>query len=211
MASGMTVIAVAAINIWMFSGIEAMDQAAKAEIYARIYLTALIIPILSVSGVVLAGLMRRFGAKYVDSITEAGPQAAKGTTYREYVEAMEILLEIPGMDQYVGPGMSSEEDWQPWPPEIDAYVDPMDIIEDTTIPILAVFGELDKSVDPLQGAAAYEEALQKAGNPHSHVELIPGVGHTLQKQSTGCAGDPPGGYADRYTELIDEWLEMLAG
>ena len=143
-------------------------------------------------------------------VARYGPQAAKGTTYREYVEAMEILLDIPGMDQYVGPGMSSEEDWQPWPPEIDAYVDPMDIIEDTTIPILAVFGELDKSVDPLQGAAAYEEALQK-GNPHSHVELIPGVGHTLQRQSTGCAGDPPGGYADRYIELIDEWLEMLAG
>ena len=56
-------VAVAVINIVMFSGIEAMDEDAKAAIYARIYLTALIIPALSVSGVVLAGLLRRFGAQ----------------------------------------------------------------------------------------------------------------------------------------------------
>lgn len=143
-------------------------------------------------------------------VARYGPQAAKGTTYELYVEAMEILLEIPGMDQYVGPGMSDEDDWEPWSPEIDAYLDPMDIIEHTTIPVLAVFGELDKSIDPIQGAAAYEEALQKAGNTNSHVELIPGVGHTLLEQETGCSGDPPGGYSDRYIELIDDFIEMLA-
>src|SRR6056297_1257971 len=47
---------VAAMNIWMFRGIEAMDDAAKADIYARIYLMALAIPLLSVSGVILAGV-----------------------------------------------------------------------------------------------------------------------------------------------------------
>lgn len=49
---------VAAVNIYMFSGIEALDDAAKADIYARIYLSALGIPLLSVSGVVLAGVQR---------------------------------------------------------------------------------------------------------------------------------------------------------
>lgn len=105
---------------------------------------------------------------------------------------------------------SDEEDWQPWNPEIDAYLDPIDIIDHTTIPVPAVFGELDKYIDPIQGAAAYEEALQKAGNDRSHVELIPGVGHTLQEQSTGCEGDGLGGVAARYMELLDEWIEMLA-
>ncbi|RKT30926.1 BT1 family protein [Roseovarius halotolerans] len=51
-------VAVAAMNIWMFRGIEAMDDAAKADIYARIYLVALLIPLLSVSGVMLAGVQR---------------------------------------------------------------------------------------------------------------------------------------------------------
>ena len=51
-------VVVAAVNIYMFSGIEALDDAAKADIYARIYLSALGIPLLSVSGVVLAGVQR---------------------------------------------------------------------------------------------------------------------------------------------------------
>ncbi|MGM0741773.1 MAG: hypothetical protein ACQEVT_09375 [Pseudomonadota bacterium] len=49
---------VAAMNIWMFRGIEAMDDGAKADIYARIYLIALVIPLLSVSGMVLAGVQK---------------------------------------------------------------------------------------------------------------------------------------------------------
>lgn len=49
---------VAAVNIYMFSGIEALDDAAKADIYAMIYLSALGIPLLSVSGVALAGVQK---------------------------------------------------------------------------------------------------------------------------------------------------------
>ncbi len=51
-------VVVAAVNIWMFRGIEALDAAAKAEIYATIYLAALGIPVLSVSGVALAGVQK---------------------------------------------------------------------------------------------------------------------------------------------------------
>jgi len=51
-------VAVAALNISMFSGIEAMDDDAKRQIYATIYLTALLIPVVSVSGVVLAGIQK---------------------------------------------------------------------------------------------------------------------------------------------------------
>ncbi|MDR9393222.1 MAG: hypothetical protein RI571_02735 [Roseovarius sp.] len=51
-------VVVAALNIYMFSGIEAMAEEDKAAIYAGIYLTALLIPVMSVSGVVLAGLQK---------------------------------------------------------------------------------------------------------------------------------------------------------
>ncbi len=50
--------AVAVLNISMFSGIEAMADEAKRQIYANIYLTALLIPVVSVSGVVLAGIQK---------------------------------------------------------------------------------------------------------------------------------------------------------
>lgn len=52
-------VAVAVVNITMFAGIETMAAPAKAAIYARIYLLALVIPAISVSGVILAGLQKR--------------------------------------------------------------------------------------------------------------------------------------------------------
>ncbi|MEM6588646.1 MAG: hypothetical protein AAF641_09380 [Pseudomonadota bacterium] len=52
-------LAVALLNIVMFSGIEELPQPEKAEIYASIYLVALVIPVISVSGVVLGGLQKR--------------------------------------------------------------------------------------------------------------------------------------------------------
>lgn len=52
-------VAVAVLNIAMFSGVDTLSDAEKAEVYARIYLIALVIPVLSISGVVLAFLQRR--------------------------------------------------------------------------------------------------------------------------------------------------------
>ena len=51
-------VVVAAINITLFSGIETMDAGAKRDVYATIYLCALAIPVVSVSGVVLAGIQK---------------------------------------------------------------------------------------------------------------------------------------------------------
>lgn len=139
-----------------------------------------------------------------------GAQAAKGKTYTLYTEAMEILLEIPGTERFIGTSAATEDEWQPWPPDMDAYLNPMDIIEHTTIPVLAVFGEMAKNVDPVQGAAAYETALQAAGNQNYRVETIPGVGHTMQRQATGCPGEPGGAFSDRFVDLMEEWAQMLA-
>ncbi len=55
--------AVAALNITMFDGVEAMSEQMKIEIYSKIYLMALAIPLLSVSGVILGGVMLRRRAR----------------------------------------------------------------------------------------------------------------------------------------------------
>lgn len=55
-------VAVAAVNILMFSGVETMSQAQKADVYSSIYLYALLIPLISVVGVTIAAIqlhMRR--------------------------------------------------------------------------------------------------------------------------------------------------------
>lgn len=50
---------VAGVNIYIFSGTEEWSTELKAEIYAQVYLIALLIPLISVSGVVLHALIQR--------------------------------------------------------------------------------------------------------------------------------------------------------
>nr|WP_309501548.1 hypothetical protein [uncultured Roseovarius sp.] len=54
---------VAMINIVAFDGVEDLTQPAKAEVYADIYLIAMIVPLISVSGVILASLQRRLAIR----------------------------------------------------------------------------------------------------------------------------------------------------
>jgi len=51
--------AVAALNISLFAGIEDLPEAAKGAVYGRIYLMGLAIPVISVSGVLLAKWQQR--------------------------------------------------------------------------------------------------------------------------------------------------------
>jgi hypothetical protein len=53
---GLTLVAL--VNIWLFHGTEALPAAEKAALYARVYTLALVIPVLSVSGVVLHRFLR---------------------------------------------------------------------------------------------------------------------------------------------------------
>jgi len=52
---------VSALNIFMFRGVEEMSEAEKVTVYARIYLFALVIPLISIAGVAMgaSGLRRR--------------------------------------------------------------------------------------------------------------------------------------------------------
>ena len=55
--------AVAALNIFMFAGVETMTETEKVAIYADIYALALVIPVVSVSGVILGGVLLRRRAR----------------------------------------------------------------------------------------------------------------------------------------------------
>lgn len=55
--SGMMIVAL--LNLTMFNGVESMTEAAQVAVYADIYLIALVIPVISVSGVYLARVLMR--------------------------------------------------------------------------------------------------------------------------------------------------------
>jgi pimeloyl-ACP methyl ester carboxylesterase len=130
-------------------------------------------------------------------VEQYGSQALKATGYAEYREAMKILLEIPSISVVIDLEMAEEDEWQPWPRDIDAFIDPMDIIDHTTIPVLAFFGELDRQTDPVQGAEAYEAALQTAGNQDYQIEVLAGEGHVFV-------------HSPRYLETLEAWLQHLS-
>jgi len=56
-------ILVAAMNIWMFAGVEALSEAETAKVYADIYLMAFAIPLVSVLGVTLGAATQRLRAR----------------------------------------------------------------------------------------------------------------------------------------------------
>jgi len=63
--------------------------------------------------------------------------------------------------------------------------------------VLAFFGELDKQTDPVQGAEAYETALQTAGNQDYQIEVLAGVAHV-------SVANP------KYLKTLEQWLQRLA-
>jgi dipeptidyl aminopeptidase/acylaminoacyl peptidase len=140
-------------------------------------------------------------------------QSKNATSYDEYRESMEVLTEIPRFEDRteVTLEIAEEDGWKPRRRDTDTFFDPMEIIGHTTIPILAFFGELDKNVDPVQGADAYEAALQKAGNQDYQVVFIPGVAHTLVSAETGCLNESWGTkLAPEYLETMEAWLQGRA-
>ena len=142
-------------------------------------------------------------------------------TYEEYVRHKRPLIEAPAFQAMAEFGqrvqIAPKHEWHPADPERPYYgYDPMDVIAETTIPVLAVFGGRDTQVDPIQGADAYREALQKGGNPHSRVELVPGTDHNILVSETGCMAERDrrsrSGWRDypaEYLNLIEAWLRGL--
>jgi len=63
---------VALVNVIMFAGVGALSEAEKIEIYGRIYLYALIIPLISVSGVFLAMYLKK---RRLEQLKKSGMEA----------------------------------------------------------------------------------------------------------------------------------------
>jgi pimeloyl-ACP methyl ester carboxylesterase len=134
----------------------------------------------------------------------------KATEYNIYREAADKLVDIPGVSSYTGLTVSEEDEWKPWPREIDAFFNPMDVVQNTTIPMLVFFGELDKNIDPVQGAQAYEAALNEAGNDNYVIKVIEDVGHILTPATNGCLSESVSSeYVQEYLILLEDWISDL--
>ncbi len=146
--------------------------------------------------------------------------ASRAQTYEEYVRHKAPLADYPALAKMTLLGfrvtVAPEEDWHADDPEGDYFWDPIEVIERTTIPVLAFFGEKDTQADPLQGAQAYRTALERAGNRNFLVELIPGADHNIIISESGCIEERNRrtragwtNYASGYLDTLEEWLTNL--
>ena len=153
----------------------------------------------------------------VESLLSA---AARAQTYQEHVRFKSRLRDYPELavlSEYgVNIDVRSEDEWHADDLDGPYFWDPIAVIEHTTIPVLAFFGEKDTQADPIQGAQAYTEALTRAGNPFFRVELIPGVDHNLIISETGSLLEREQrsragwtNYAPEYLDILTRWLTEL--
>jgi pimeloyl-ACP methyl ester carboxylesterase len=141
-------------------------------------------------------------------------------TYDEYVECKKQLDALLGIEFAAvfgyKKGVKPEAEWHAGNLEGEYFWNPMEVIERTTIPVLAVFGEMDTQVDPFQGTQAYRDALSRAGNPYSRVELIAGTDHNILLSKTGSIDEREHrsrsewtNYAPEYLGILEDWLNGL--
>ena len=71
-------------------------------------------------------------------------------------------------------------------------------------------------MDPFQGAAAYDAALEAAGNQEFYIEFFPDADHNIVITKTGCMKERNNrssedwlNYAPGYLDLIEDWLLNL--
>ena len=136
--------------------------------------------------------------------------------YKDYREAAEYINNHPAARLHFTQPLVAEYEFSPRQESSALFLDPMKIIAETRIPVLAVFGEKDNNVDPVQGVEAYEKALKAAGNGFYRVETIPGANHMLYSAQTGCAmelmaqiqkGEPD--FVAAALTVLADWLGKL--
>ena len=86
--------------------------------------------------------------------------------------------------------------------------------EQVTVPVLALFGELDVQVDAEQNRVALEEALSRAGNDDVTIVVFPTANHLFQDAVTGSVTEyatlPPE-FIPGFLETITDWLLFETG
>jgi dienelactone hydrolase len=91
----------------------------------------------------------------------------------------------------------------------EATYDPLPVLERLRQPLLAIWGEYDQLSPPAENVRLFREALERGGNPHATLRVLPGAEHEARRTPDGgftrLAAFAPG-----YVELMTSWVNGLA-
>jgi hypothetical protein len=86
------------------------------------------------------------------------------------------------------------------------------MITQLRMPVLALFAQNDRQIDPIQGAAAYRRLLADSDDDRSEVVIVPNADHNMALSPRGCMQDQRDGYRDiGGMTLSPVFLESVAG
>jgi pimeloyl-ACP methyl ester carboxylesterase len=153
-----------------------------------------------------------------DSAQQAYRQRGQARSYADYRAAAEMLDDIPAIRDGLGwAGVEPEEQFTPPDSTSERFLDPSAVVASLDIPVLALFAENDRQIDPVQGAATYRRILAGADQELSLVVIIPGADHNMNLSPRGCMQDQTDGYrsiggavmSPTFLDTVDEWLGRL--
>lgn len=158
-----------------------------------------------------AGEAERAGRAYLDR--------GQARTYAEYLAAARVLAELPAIRDDLGwAAVAAEADFTPADPASESFLDPGVLLDGRLAwPVLALFAEHDRQIDPVQGAAVVGRLIGGREDGLSAVVTVPGADHNMILSPRGCMQDQRDGYAavggrtiaPFFIDTIRGWLRRL--
>ena len=157
------------------------------------------------------------GQSEADKVRKYFIQRNEAKTYPEYLEAAEYLDKQPMIINLGWGGVIRENDFSPGTPESESYLNPVNGLGKIKIPALFLFAEMDTQIDPVQGAEAFNKALNEAGNNNFKIKTISKADHNMRITNTGCLKEQQEAYkkeggsklSPEFLETISMWLDEL--
>lgn len=92
----------------------------------------------------------------------------------------------------------------------DVAFDPVATLVRVRQPVLAVFGEFDRSTPPGESLTLFERALRSGGNDHYTLRVIRNADHSLRHSRDGFTDRPNADHAPEYLPTVTSWITGLA-
>jgi pimeloyl-ACP methyl ester carboxylesterase len=113
-------------------------------------------------------------------------------------------------DPYIGPPASKDESaFEEWRKGVGS-LSPGDYWEKYTNAALVFYGEFETYSKPSSNIARLKDAMEKAGNTHYTIAVIPGAEHAMREARTGGPRELP--YLNRfvpaYFDTLRDWLRL---
>ena len=90
----------------------------------------------------------------------------------------------------------------------EAHYDPQPTLRRLTLPVLGLWGALDRSTPPVESVTAFQAALDAGGNRHHVLRTIGGAEHRLRTSTNGF--DRGTDMAPGYVDLVGSWVHAVA-